>query len=306
MSWNGKRDRAYTSNMNRGSESLSYGRYFGASQIHHEVPGFSASLLRPTLRAEEVPLHTHESASFVLVLSGKYLSSADGAAPVSFSPTLIFNPAGTVHRDSFVLPHGRFLAVSISDQSLRVARDWAVLPAAATALTSGAGLQLAMRLAQQCALSASATVSTMEALCWELLSTLSGVSLWPDQQEPSIPSWTGRARELLHDRCSDSMRITELAQQLGVHPVYFARAFRRVFRCTPGEYRARCRLRDALALMQDRSLCLSDIALSTGFFDQSHFTTSFRKHFGISPQIYRLRRHGQSPGSKVQFIQEPL
>ncbi len=291
--------------MRGSSESLSYGTYFGTSQIHHELAGFSASLLRPTLRAEHVPLHTHESASFVLVLSGKYLSSADGAAAATFRPTLIFNPAGTVHRDSFVLPHGRFLAVSISDQSLRVASDWAVLPPDAAAFTSGAGLQLGLRLAQQCALSDSASDTTMEALCWELLSILSGVSLWPDQQKQSIPSWTGRARELLHDRCSDSMRITDLAQQLGVHPVYFARAFRRVFRCTPGEYRARCRVRDALALMKDKNLCLSDIALSTGFFDQSHFTTSFRKHFGISPQAYRLRHHGHLPASKVQFIQEP-
>ena len=290
--------------MHRGSESLPYGMYFGASQIHREVPGFSASLVTPTLRAEEVPLHTHESASFVLVLSGNYLSSADGAAPVSFGPTLIFNPAGTVHRDSFDLPHGRFLAVSISNQSLGVARDWTVLPGAAVAFASGAGLDLALRLAQECALPGPANGAAMEALCWELLSTLSGVGLWPDQDRDSTPSWAGRARELLQDRSSDSLQITEMAQQLGLHPVYFARAFRRVFRCTPGEYRARCRLRDALTLMQDPSLCLSEIALSAGFFDQSHFSTSFRKHFGISPQIYRRQRHAHRASSEVQFIQE--
>jgi AraC family transcriptional regulator len=297
-------DNAYNLNMRTGTENLPYGIYFGASQIRRELPGFSVSLLTPTLRAEDVPLHTHENASFVFVLSGAYRSGADGAAPVSFSPTLIFNPAGTVHRDSFVLADGRFLAVSISDHSLRVALDWAVLPTAAAAFTSGTGLSTALQLAQQCGAPGPADTDSMEAMCWELLSTQSGVRLWPGQPGNSLPSWTGRARELLHDRCSDALQITEMAQQLGVHPVYFARAFRQVFRCTPGEYRTRCRLRDALALMQNAGIPLSEIALRAGFFDQSHFSTSFRKHFGMAPRAYRIQRQRHVPSAEVQFIQE--
>jgi AraC family transcriptional regulator len=101
--------------------SLPYGIYFGANQFREEVPGFSVSLLTPALRAEDVPLHTHENASFVFVLSGSYLSAADGAAPVGSGPMLIFNPAGTTHRDSFTLADGRFLAVSICpDRQYRV------------------------------------------------------------------------------------------------------------------------------------------------------------------------------------------
>jgi AraC family transcriptional regulator len=277
--------------MRTGTKSLPYGIYFGASDVRQEVPGFSVSLLTPTLRAEDVPLHTHENASLVVVLSGSYLTSADGAGPVCSGPTLIFNPAGTTHRDSFLLANGHFLAISISDQSLRVAMDWAALPTAATAFVSGGGVNTALRVVQQCAAPGLASYSTMEAMCWELLSTMSGVNLWPAKDQSSTPSWIGRARDLLRDRCSDSLQITEMAQQLGVHPVYFARAFRQVFRCTPGEYRMRCRLREAMALMRNAALPLSDIALRAGFFDQSHFSTSFREHFGIPPQAYRRRLH---------------
>jgi AraC family transcriptional regulator len=295
---------AYNSNMQTSAGSLPYGVYFGASQVHRELPGFSVSLLTATLRAEEVPLHKHENASFVFVLSGEYLSGADGEAPINAGPTLIFNPAGTVHRDSFVRADGRFLAVSISDHSLRVALDWTALPAAATAFTSGPCLDTALQFAQQCAMPGSASSSSMEAMCWELLSSLSGACLWPHKRQAPVPSWIGRARELLHDRCSDSLQITEMAQQLGVHPVYFARAFRQAFRCTPGEYRVRCRLRDALALMQDGRTTLAEIALRAGFFDQSHFSTAFRKHFGVAPQAYRRQRHRYIVNSEVQFIQE--
>jgi AraC family transcriptional regulator len=270
-----------------GATSLPYGVYFGSDQIRREVPGFSVSLLTPAFRAEDVPLHTHENASFVFVVSGAYLSSADGAATVSSGPMLVFNPAGTTHRDSFVRASGRFLAVSISDQSLRVALNGAVLPTTAQAFASGSGFNTALRFAQECAAPGAAGTTTMEAMCWELLAALSGARLWPTKDQPSGPSWIGRARELLHERCSDSLQIGEMAQQLGVHPVYFARMFRQVFRCTPGEYRLRCRLRDALASMRSSSLTLSEIALGAGFFDQSHFSNAFREHFGTSPQAYR-------------------
>ena len=295
---------AHKPNVKTSPGSLPYGAYFGASQVHQELPGFSVSLLTPTLRAENVPLHTHENVSFVFVLSGTYVSSADGAPPVSIDPMLIFNPAGVVHRDSFVLADGRFLAVSISEHSLRVALDWAALPSAATTFTSGAGFNTALELAHECAAPGPASISTMEAMCWELLSTVSGVRLWPDKHEAPLPSWVGRARELLHDRCSDSLQIAEIAQRLGVHPVYFARVFRQVFRCTPGEYRMRCRLRDALALMKNANIPLSEIALRAGFFDQSHFCTAFRKHFGTAPQAHRRQCHGLAANAEVQFVQE--
>jgi AraC family transcriptional regulator len=290
--------------MQTGTESLPYGAYFGVSQTRQELPGFSISILTPALRAEDVPLHTHENASFVFVMSGNYRSCADGAAPVNSTPTLIFNPAGTTHRDSFVLANGRFLAVSISNSSLHVALNWAVLPTAASASTSGSDLNAALRLVQQYAEPGPADNSTVEAMCWELLSTLSGVKLWPDKYLARPPSWIGRARELLHDKCSDTLQITEVARQLGVHPVYFARAFRQAFRCTPGEYRTRCRLRNALALMRKTKLTLSEIALGAGFFDQSHFGTAFRKHFGMAPEAYRRQLRGDALSRKVQSVQD--
>src|SRR5271168_4395973 len=57
-------DDVYNSNMQTGAGSLPYGIYFGASQARRELPGFSVSLLTPMLRAEDVPLHRHQNASF--------------------------------------------------------------------------------------------------------------------------------------------------------------------------------------------------------------------------------------------------
>lgn len=290
--------------------TLPYGIYFGSGEFRQELPGFSVSLLTPDRRAEDVPLHTHDHASFVLVLSGCYLSSADGAARIPSGPMLLYNPAGTVHRDSFALASGRFLAVSVSEDSLRSAVQQADLPTSATAFAMGPSFASAMRLAQQCVASRSTNVTAMEAMCWELLAGVSGVSLWPQTAEALSPTWIRQARELLHEHCSDSLPIAAMARQLGLHPVYFARAFRQAFRCTPGEYRQRCRLREALQLLRRSTLSLVEIAASTGFCDQSHFSNAFRESFGMPPQAYRRRLDrsldGAHAADEVQSIQDKV
>lgn len=273
--------------MHLNPRKLAYGVHFGASETRQDLPGFSVSLLTPTLRAEDVPLHTHDTASFVFVLSGLYISKADGAPPKLREPTLIFNPAGTTHRDSFLLPQGRFLAVSISDEIMRTARDGTVLAGAATAFSTGEGLLTAFRLTDQCLASPVDSFSIMESLCWELLSYTGGKSLWPKERGTAAPAWAARAKELLKDTSNGSQGITQVAKELGLHPVYFARAFRRTFRCSPAEYRMRCRLGKAMGLLHNRTLALSELSLRAGFFDQSHFTRAFRDHFGISPHAYR-------------------
>lgn len=268
---------------------LAYGVHFGASENRQELPGFSVSLLTPTLRAEDVPLHTHDAASVVFVLSGVYLSGADGAPPNLREPTLIFNPAGTTHRDSFLLAQGRFLAVSISDEIMRIAMEGAALDGTATAFSNAESLSAAFRLMDQCFASSVDSLSTMEALCWELLSHTGGKRFWSNGKGTGAPAWTVRAKELLNDTSNSSQGITRMARELGLHPVYFARAFRQTFRCTPAEYRMRCRLGKAMALIHNRKLALSELSLRAGFFDQSHFTRAFRDYFGISPDAYRKK-----------------
>jgi AraC family transcriptional regulator len=258
--------------------------FLGASQARHEVPGFSIALLSASLRAEEVALHTHPNASFVLVLGGNYRSNADGAGRLSPPSTLFFNPAGTTHRDSFVEANGRFLAVSLSEPSRRIAAQDTKLPAAAQAFSGGDPVNTAFRLARQCLQPAPDAAANLEGLCWELLSNVAGEKLWTEE---AVPSWLRRAQEFLQDRCGHPLSIAGMAEQLDVHPVHLARAFRKAFRCTPGEYLMRCRLRKAITLLRGSRFTLAEIALAAGFFDQSHLTRSFRRHFGLAPYAYR-------------------
>ena len=84
--------------------------------------------------------------------------------------------------------------------------------------------------------------------------------------------------------------LCKLAQELGLHPVYLARAFRSHFRCSPGDFaRQHHRLQHAANLLAHSRLSLSEVAQDCGFFDQPHLSRSFRARFGMTPGEYRVR-----------------
>jgi|HubBroStandDraft_1064217.scaffolds.fasta_scaffold28552_2 AraC family transcriptional regulator len=264
--------------------TLPYGRFYGSCELRGEIPGFSIALMAPVLPPEEVPLHTHEDASFVLLLDGPYLSSAANAGSECEGPTLIYNPPRTTHRDRFKALTGRFLAISVSRESFRDAAAYAALPEVATSFTSSEIISTAQGLARQCERWEPSSPLLAEDLCLELLAKIARRVV---AQRGKPPMWFKRAKELLHDQCADRVGIAEAAHALGVHPAHFSRSFRQFLRCTPGEYLTRCRLEKAVPMLRETNLPLAEAALQAGFFDQSHFSKVFKRHFGISPRSYR-------------------
>jgi AraC family transcriptional regulator len=266
-------------------QTLPYGRFYGTSELRQEIPGFSIALMAPVLPPEEVPLHTHEDASFVLLLNGPYLSSAANAGSECEGPTLIYNPPQTTHRDRFKTLSGRFLAISVSRQSFRDAAAYAALPEVATSFTSWEILSTAQGLVRQCELREQSSPLVAEGMCLDLMAKIASRVAAPRGKPPV---WLQRAKELLHDQCADRLGIAEVAHAIGVHPAHFSRSFRQFLRCTPGEYLTRCRLEKAVPMLRETNLSLAEAALQAGFFDQSHFSRVFKRHFGLSPRSYRV------------------
>jgi AraC family transcriptional regulator len=107
------------------------------------------------------------------------------------------------------------------------------------------------------------------------------------------PAWLRRAREVLHDRFRDHLSLAEVAAAAGVSPARFAQAFRRHFRCSPGEYVRELRVRWAADQLSGLDTAISRIAVRAGFTDQSHLTREFRRHFGVTPGAYRRATTGR-------------
>ena len=67
----------------------------------------------------------------------------------------------------------------------------------------------------------------------------------------------------------------------------FERRFRAAFHLTPQRFLRKLRLRIASRALIYTDESLSEIALSCGFADQSHFSREFRRQFGRTPREYR-------------------
>jgi AraC-like DNA-binding protein len=86
-----------------------------------------------------------------------------------------------------------------------------------------------------------------------------------------------------------NLSVEELASHLRMSTSYFARSFRSSVGLTPHAYVMRRRLLHAQELIASTDLPLIDIAVATGFADQSHFSRRFHQMTGVSPRTYRVR-----------------
>lgn len=101
-----------------------------------------------------------------------------------------------------------------------------------------------------------------------------------------------RALDALHGRISDPPGVEELALLCDLSPTKFSRLVHRVFGLTPRQLTLKVRLDEALHLLATTEASLSDIALSTGFCDQSAFTRHFRRLTGLPPGVFRMQAGG--------------
>ena len=85
--------------------------------------------------------------------------------------------------------------------------------------------------------------------------------------------------------------IKDLAASLGISVGHFCRAFKRTFGMPACIWIRHRRIELAQGLMLTTAASLSEIALSCGMSDQSHFTRSFRRIVGEAPSSWRHTRH---------------
>ena len=98
-----------------------------------------------------------------------------------------------------------------------------------------------------------------------------------------------KALELVQRRIADPPRLSELAGSCGLSAGRFSELVGRLFDLTPKQLVLKARVDEALHLLSTTALPLSEVALATGFCDQSAFTRHFRKLTGTTPGAFRER-----------------
>ena len=110
-------------------------------------------------------------------------------------------------------------------------------------------------------------------------------------REPSLSKdELGRLVAYVEDNLDRAITLSELADVVNVSRFHFTRLFKRSTGSTAIRFVEQCRIRRAQSLISDTYLPLVDIALMTGFADQSHFTRVFAAAVRVTPGIWRKTR----------------
>lgn len=94
------------------------------------------------------------------------------------------------------------------------------------------------------------------------------------------------ARELLDASLRDNVSLDALAQATGLSRFHLCRVFRDAVGMPPHAYLTARRVTAARDLLK-AGTSIADVAVETGFHDQSHLTRHFKKALGITPGAYR-------------------
>ena len=98
------------------------------------------------------------------------------------------------------------------------------------------------------------------------------------------------ALEWMARHTAENASLEDMAKMTSLSVTHFRRLFMETFKESPAKYALRLRLNRARDLLEATDLTIADIALNTGFYDQSHFVKAFRNIYKITPTAYR-RRH---------------
>ena len=116
----------------------------------------------------------------------------------------------------------------------------------------------------------------------------------PPSRVGALPKWRmRRVVEHVVNHIADPIRLADLARVAGLSRMHFAAQFKAAAGCRPHDFVLQHRIEAAKEMLTDTDLPLVEVALSTGFQTQSHFSGVFKKLVGETPARWqRAQRLG--------------
>ena len=83
------------------------------------------------------------------------------------------------------------------------------------------------------------------------------------------------------------LNVETLADQVGLSRVHIYRKLKELTNLSARDFIKNIRLKQAAILLKEKDLTISDVAYATGFTTLSHFSSSFKELYGMSPTEYK-------------------
>jgi len=260
---------------------LSAGQFYGAIRGQFGTGEFTVTTVAHQA-ARVVPLHVHEHPFFSMLIRGRYRERFGRQQWDARPLGMVLRPPQAEHCDEIGQGGAVFLCVDVSrdfwdgmaQSDIRIERR---------AFEDRAMSATALRLLREVCDRRLDAAAAAEALIIELILEYTQA---PSMTGRAPPRWLGRALELLHQQPGNAS-LGGIARELGLHPVYVTRLFKRHVGVTLHRYLRELRLHRATQALLASAEPLAELADSHGFADQSHLTRALQRTTGWTP--HRLR-----------------
>lgn len=131
-------------------------------------------------------------------------------------------------------------------------------------------------------------IGSLDDLCYKLQETL---EVFTDCMFNYIPSKgneiTKRAIRYISQNFAQNLNLNMVAAHVNLNPAYFSTLFKQSTGSSFKEYLNMVRIEESKRLLANTEYSIIDIALATGFEDQSYFSKVFKRYTGLTPKQYR-------------------
>ncbi len=95
-----------------------------------------------------------------------------------------------------------------------------------------------------------------------------------------------KVKDFMQSNCAENLTLDEIARNVDVSKFYLSRMFKKEVHISVHKYLLNCKINQAKKLLY-QEYSSSQIALMLGFFDQSHFISTFKKYIALTPNEYK-------------------
>ena len=107
------------------------------------------------------------------------------------------------------------------------------------------------------------------------------------QFESSDEQFMKRVMEIVNKNISNSeFNITQMVDEVGMSRTQLHRKLKELTGFSAARFMQNIRMQQAMKLLKEKRVNVSQIAYSVGFSSQTHFSTTFKQYYGISPTEY--------------------
>ncbi len=96
-----------------------------------------------------------------------------------------------------------------------------------------------------------------------------------------------RTIDYINAHFDERLRVEELAKMADLSVYQLEQRMKRIFHVTIGQFIMHTRITAARALLKNPEIPIADVAISSGFYDQSAFARQFKAITGLTPREFR-------------------